>query len=284
MKVMVMVKASQSSEAGKMPSQALLQAMGEFNETLVKAGIMEAGDGLKPSREGVRVRFDGRERTVTKGPFAETNELVAGYWVWQVSSMEEAIAWVKKCPNPMEEASEIEIRPYFEMDDFAEIDKDGSVREHEDQLRQTLSMRQAKTNCYLFFSGRCDEALEYYQKHLGARVGLKFRFNESPDPVPAGMLPPGFEEKVMHCEFSIGDMKIFASDGCGDEGPFTGFNLALTIDSEAEAHRVFDALADGGAVRMPLEKTFWSPLYGQVTDKFGIGWMVMLPGSDNGEQ
>lgn len=281
MKVMVIVKASESSEAGKMPSQELLLAMGEFNETLVKAGIMASGDGLKPSSEGIRVRFNGSERTVTKGPFAETNELVAGYWVWNVSSMDEAVEWVKKCPNPMEEASDIEIRPFYEMDDFAEIDSDGSAREQEAQLRQTLSMQQAQSNCYLFFSGRCDEALEYYQKHLGASVNLIFRFNESPDPVPEGMLPAGFENKVMHCEITIGSMKLFASDGCGDEGPFTGFNLALSIDSEAEARRVFDALADGGSVRMPLEKTFWSPLYGQVTDKFGMGWMVMLPDDDS---
>ncbi|MDO6705525.1 YciI family protein [Photobacterium sp. 1_MG-2023] len=280
MKVMVIVKASDSSEAGQMPDQALLTAMGEFNESLVQAGIMTSGDGLKPSREGVRVRFNGSERTVTKGPFAETNELVAGYWVWQVNSMEEAIEWVKKCPNPMTEASDIEIRPFYEMEDFADIDRDGSVREQEDQLRQTIALQQAQSNCYLFFNGRCDEALAYYQEHLGARIHLKFRFNESPDPVPEGMLPPGFENKVMHCEFTIGKMRIFASDGCGDEGPFTGFNLTLTIDSEAEARRVFDALADGGSVRMPLDKTFWSPLYGQVTDKFGMGWMVMLPGED----
>lgn len=107
------------------------------------------------------------------------------------------------------------------------------------------------------------------------------RFSESPDPIPEGMLPPNFDDKVMHCEFSVGNMKLFASDGCGDVEPFTGFSLALTIDSKEEVYRVFNALADGGSVRMPLEKTFWSPLYGQVTDKFGIGWMVMMPYSES---
>jgi hypothetical protein len=120
MKVMVMVKATKSSEAGVMPSEKLLTDMGNYNEELVKAGIMLAGDGLKPSSQGVRVRFSGTKRFVTDGPFAETNELVAGFWMWNVKSMQEAIKWVKKCPNPMMEDSEIEIRPVFSAEDFGE--------------------------------------------------------------------------------------------------------------------------------------------------------------------
>jgi hypothetical protein len=119
MKVMVMVKATPSSESGQMPSQALLAAMGRFNEELVKAGVMLAGEGLHPSRRGKRVRFAGEARTITDGPFAETKELVAGFWLWQVKSIEEAVEWVKRCPNPMPEESEIEIRPLFEAADFA---------------------------------------------------------------------------------------------------------------------------------------------------------------------
>jgi hypothetical protein len=120
MRVMVMVKATKDSEAGMMPSTELLEAMGRFNEELVNAGIMLAGDGLKPSREGKRVAFDGASRTVIDGPFAETRELVAGYWVWEVKDMAEAVEWVKRCPNPMPGPSEIEIRPFYEMADFAE--------------------------------------------------------------------------------------------------------------------------------------------------------------------
>ncbi|MFJ1260818.1 YciI family protein [Cupriavidus sp. CuC1] len=118
MRVMVMVKATTQSEAGKMPSTELLTAMGNFNEELVKAGVMLAGEGLRPSAKGKRVRFSGSQRSVIDGPFAETKELVAGYWLWQVKSMEEAVEWVKRCPNPMEGDSEIEIRPLFELDDF----------------------------------------------------------------------------------------------------------------------------------------------------------------------
>jgi hypothetical protein len=119
MRVMVLVKATSDSEAGQMPSAELLQAMGAFNEELSKAGLMLAGDGLKPSSAGKRVAFDGASRTIVDGPFAATNELVAGFWIWQVKDMAEAVEWVKRCPNPMPGPSEIEIRPLYEMEDFA---------------------------------------------------------------------------------------------------------------------------------------------------------------------
>jgi len=118
MKVMVLVKATKESEAGVMPSAELLTAMGHFNEELVKAGVLLAADGLRPSAHGKRVRFSGEKRTVMDGPFAETKELVAGYWLWQVKSIDEAVEWLKRCPNPMPGDSEIEIRPVFEMEDF----------------------------------------------------------------------------------------------------------------------------------------------------------------------
>ncbi len=134
MRVMVLVKASKSSEAGEMPSTELLTAMGAFNERLVEAGVMLAGEGLKPSSEGARVLFSGKDRVVTDGPFAETKELVAGFWMWKVASMEEAIDWVKQCPNPMMEDSEIEVRPVFEMDDFGDAMTE-ELREQEDAIR-----------------------------------------------------------------------------------------------------------------------------------------------------
>ena len=120
MRVIVMVKATAASEAGVMPSERLLTEMGKFNEELVRAGVMLAGEGLQPSARGVRVRFSGRERGVIDGPFAETKELVAGFWLWQVRSMDEAIEWVRRCPNPHEGESEIEIRPIFEVEDFGD--------------------------------------------------------------------------------------------------------------------------------------------------------------------
>jgi hypothetical protein len=121
MRVVVFVKATADSENGILPSSDLLEAMGKYNEELVDAGIMLGGDGLKPSSQGKRIGFDGTSRMVIDGPFAETKELVAGYWIWEVRDMDEAVAWVKRCPNPMPGYSEIEIRPVFEMSDFAEI-------------------------------------------------------------------------------------------------------------------------------------------------------------------
>ena len=137
MKVMVMVKATTDSEAGAMPSTELLEAMGKFNEELVNAGVMLAGEGLHPSARGVRVAFDGPQRRVIDGPFAETRELVAGFWLWQVRSLDEAIEWAKRCPNPMPGPSELEIRPIFEAEDFgAEFTPE--LREQEDRLRERL--------------------------------------------------------------------------------------------------------------------------------------------------
>ena len=137
MRVMVIVKASKESEAGEPPDMKILDAMGRFNEELVKAGIMVSGDGLHASSKGKRVHFSGTRRTVTDGPFTETKELIAGYWVWHVKSMDEAIEWVKRCPNPHPSDSDIEIRPFFEMADFAEF-MTPDQREHEERLRREL--------------------------------------------------------------------------------------------------------------------------------------------------
>ena len=141
MRVMVIIKANEDSEAGVMPSEQLLTEMGAFNEELVKAGVMLDGDGLKPSSAGARVRFSGSQRTVIDGPFVETKELIAGYWIWQVESLEEAIEWVKRCPNPMSGESEVEIRPIFEAEDFGE-EFTPELREQEERLRAQLSARQ----------------------------------------------------------------------------------------------------------------------------------------------
>jgi len=138
MRVMVIVKASKDSEAGVMPKQKLLAEMGKFNEELVKAGVMLAADGLQPSSKGKRVRFAGEKRIVIDGPFTETKELIAGFWLWQVRSMEEAVEWVKRCPNPHEGESEIEIRQVFEAEDFgAELTPE--LRKSEERMRARMA-------------------------------------------------------------------------------------------------------------------------------------------------
>lgn len=129
---------------------------------------------------------------------------------------------------------------------------------------------------YLFFGGRCEEALAFYRAAIGAQVDMVMKFSDSPEPMPPGMLQPGFENKVMHSSFRVGGSTLMASDGCHEGSKFDGFSLSLAVQTEAEAHRAFGALADGGQVTMPLAKTFWSPCYGMVTDRFGVCWMVSV--------
>ena len=143
MRVMVIVKANKDTEAGVLPSEQLLREMGNYNEQLVKAGIMLAGEGLHPSSKGARIEFSGNKRTVVDGPFAETKELIAGYWLWKVKSMQEAIEWAKRCPNPTGEQSVLELRPVFEADDFGE-NLTPELREQEDRLRAQAEQLQNK--------------------------------------------------------------------------------------------------------------------------------------------
>ena len=140
MRVMVIVKANEDSEAGVMPSTELLTEMGKYNEELVKAGVMKGGDGLQPSSKGARVRFSGKKRTVVDGPFAETKELIAGYWLWETKSLAEAIEWAKRCPNPTGEESELEIRQIFELEDFGEA-VTPEIQAQQDRLRAQLERR-----------------------------------------------------------------------------------------------------------------------------------------------
>lgn len=132
---------------------------------------------------------------------------------------------------------------------------------------------------YLFFGGRCEEAVEFYRTAIGAKVEMLMRYREAPDQPPEGMLAPGYENKIMHAAFHVGDTLVMASDGCGgpDEPKFGGFSLSLTTADEAAAQRAFTALAEGGSVTMPLGKTFWSPCFGMLTDRFGLGWMITVP-------
>ncbi len=130
---------------------------------------------------------------------------------------------------------------------------------------------------YLFFNGSCEQALEFYRKALHAEIEMMMRFKDSPEVPPPGTVPPGFENKIMHASFHIGEATVMASDGCSAETPsFKGFSLSLSVPDEADAERVFAALADGGQVRMPLAKTFWSPRFGIVEDRFGVSWMISV--------
>jgi PhnB protein len=131
---------------------------------------------------------------------------------------------------------------------------------------------------YLFFDGNCEEAIDFYRQAIDAKLMMMMRFDESPEPAQPGMVPPGSEKKIMHAAFHVGESLIMASDGgCSGQAKFDGFSLSITVPDAATAERLFNALAEGGQVRMPIGKTFWSPLFGMVQDRFGVGWMVGLP-------
>jgi PhnB protein len=137
------------------------------------------------------------------------------------------------------------------------------------------AIKQQLVQPYLFFHGQCEEAIEFYRKAVGAEVECMMRYNESPEPPPPGMVPPGFEKKAMHASFRVGSTTLMASDGCSPGNTdFDGFSLSLSVPNEREAERAFAALAEGGKVTMPLAKTFWSPRFGMLTDRFGLGWMI----------
>jgi PhnB protein len=141
-------------------------------------------------------------------------------------------------------------------------------------LQLNFMSKQPVIEPYLFFNGCCEEAVKFYQKALGAELQMMMRYKESPEPPPPDMVPPDWGDKVMHSSLRIGSTVVMASDGCGEGGKFEGFSLSISVDTEAEARKIFAALSEAGQVKMPLTKTFWSPCFGMLEDKFGIGWMV----------
>ena len=247
MKVMVLVKASKNSEAGVMPSEQLLRDMGKFNEELVKAGVLLAAEGLQPSSRGKRVRFSGAKRTVIDGPFAETKELLAGYWIWKVKSMDEAVEWLKRCPTPTPKRARSRFArcsiPRTSLVPTPQASSGppkracghrakGKVRRRTVTIPTFVPQKgdAMKVQPYLNFDGRCEEALGFYRQALGAEVLMLMRFKDSPEPCDPGMVPPGAENKVMHASFRIGDTTLMASDGrCGGHASFQGTSLSITV-------------------------------------------------------
>lgn len=274
MRFMVMVKATAESEAGKMPTEQLLAEMGRYNEELVKAGVMQAGEGLHPSSRGARVRFSGSRRTVIDGPFAETKELVAGFWLWNVASLEEAIEWVKRCPNPMESDSDIEIRRIFEAEDFgAEFTPE--LRAQEDRLREEITAQaQAKAAVqpvpaplgatpYLTIRGAA-EAIAWYEKIVGAKVAFRI---DAPD------------GKVMHAELYVGPARFMLTEERPEHGALSpkavggSSSTAILYVPDVDAV-VAKALEAGATPTMPVADQFWGDRSGGYTDPYGHHWMI----------
>ena len=272
MRFMILIKADKNSEAGVMPDTQLLEAMGQFNEELVKAGVMQAGEGLQPSSKGARVRFQGRERSVVNGPFAGDKGLVAGFWIWKLDSLDEAIAWVKRCPSPMGESSEIEIRQVFEAEDFgAEFTPE--LREQEDRLRAQIDAKQAGTvnpvpaatgsTPYLVVKG-AKEAIAWYQKVFGAQVVMQM---DAPD------------HKLMHAELKVGSAQFMLTEERPEHQALSPLTLggssssALLYVSDTDAI-VKQAVASGARITMPVADQFWGDRSGHLVDPFGHQWFI----------
>jgi PhnB protein len=281
MRFMMIVKASKDSEAGIMPGEELIAAMTKYNEELVKAGVLLDLSGLQPSSKGARIKFSRGKTIVTDGPFAETKELIAGYWLIQVKSKEEAIEWARRIPAPHGggQEAEVELRQVFELDDFGSCAAVDRARELEKGLAKTKPKgpAHAQIQPYLFFDGRCEEALDFYRRTLGAQVTGLMRFKDNPESCERGRIPPGAENKVLHASVTIGDTTVLASDGqCSGRPSFQGFSLSFTAHDAADAEQRFTALAEGGQVQLPLGKTFFAERFGMVADRFGVPWMIYV--------
>ena len=269
MRFMVIIKANADSEAGVMPSERLLTEMTKFNEELANAGVMVGGEGLQPSSKGARVRLSRDGATVSDGPFPETKELIAGFWLLQVGSLEEVIEWVKRIPNPDGEESEIEIRQVFEADDFGE-EFTPEARAIENRIRSRASLQQV--NPYVLFDGNCREAFDFYAQCLGGEIEdmIPHRGTSAEE-----FVPPDWADKIMHANMKLNGGRLMGSDA--PPGHFQkpqGFSVQLSISTVDEAERIFADLARGGKVTMPIEKTFWASRFGMLVDRFGIPWMI----------
>lgn len=266
MRYMMMRKADVNTEQGIMPSSELLGAMAGYNERMLQAGVFISGDGLRPSSDGFRIRFTDGEPEVTQGPFENSGELLAGYTVIQVDSPEEAINWAKQWPRS-DAAASLELRRYYELEDFApcaELERHRKMGEG--QARTPLGLC-----AYLAFPGTCREAMTFYAEVFAGSLEIS-SFGETP---MADQVPSGHQQAVAHAQLQIGHHVIMASDmtpGC-DQQP-SGAAVQLHYEDAEVAREIFNRLAEGGSVQMPLEETFWAQQFGMLTDRYGTHWML----------
>ncbi|SFX00912.1 YciI family protein [Marinospirillum alkaliphilum] len=270
MKFMMMRKADSKTEQGCMPSDELLQSMGEYNRRMHDAGVFVSGEGLRPTSEGYRLTFRGSEPLVTQGPFTETRELLAGFTVLEVDSPEQAIEWARQWPREDVGDGELtlELRRYYELADFAE----GEGLEVHRQLDQQLTRQPSGINSYLMFNGHCREALSFYADLLGGRIEALLTHGETP---AASEVAADWQDKIIHGCINIGGRRLMGSDAPADHYQLPrGMMVQLEYAQVEQAQQVFEQLAAGGQVQMPFGATFWAEGFGMLTDRFGIGWII----------
>lgn len=269
MRYLILRKADHDTEAGTMPGEELLMAMGQYNEALQKAGVLLDGMGLHPSSTGARITFKQGKPIVTDGPFTETKELLAGFTLIQVNNRDEAIEWVKRWPAQDGEGNvTLELRRVYEMEDFEE----GPGLEKHRQVDKARNAEKLQISPYLTFNGNCRAAFETYASVLGGTIDIMQTHGESPmcDQIPASM-----HALIIHTRLRVGNFVLMGSDSPAEYfQPAQGVSVSLNVEQPAEAQRIFNALADNGTIIMPLEQTFWAQQFGMLKDSFGIQWMI----------
>lgn len=263
MRYMLMRKADAQTEEGVLPSEAVLQAMADYNERMARAGVFVTGDGLRPSREGCRVTFRDGEPLVTDGPFAETKELLAGYTVLEVASLEEALAWAKQWPREDGDVT-LELRRYFAVEDFT---PGPALDQHRAHGRLPTDM-----NVHLAFPGTCREAMTFYAEVTGGHLEAVITYGETP---AAADTPAHWHDRIIHASLNLRGRRLMGADMDRDcyRAP-QGAHVQLSYAEPEQAEAVFARLADGGTETMPMEETFWARRFGIVSDRFGVHWMI----------
>lgn len=269
MKFAILRKADESTEAGEPPSDELLSAMGLYNRELMDTGAFLDGQGLRPSRDGARVKFSGGVPAVTDGPFAETRELIAGFTIIEADSKKEALEWVRKWPSMDADGEvELEVRRVFELEDF---EPGEGIEIHSDLTERKARQPQGVAN-YLHFNGDCRKAFEFYEDCLGGRIETMMTYGDSP---MAGQVPGEWNDRILHASLRVGKWQLMGSDVPEDYyEPPQGFSVQIVIDDPARAEEAFTRLSEGGSVCMAFEKTFWAYRFGKVADRFGVPWII----------
>lgn len=265
MKYMLMRKADSDTEKGTLPTEILLQKMADYNERMIRAGVFMDGDGLRPTSEGCRIRFSNGEPTVTHGPFEHTSELLAGYSVLEVDSLEEAITWAKQWPR--EDAggnAVLELRRYFTLEDF---EPSAPLERHSAQQRLPREV-----NVHVAFPGSCREAMEFYAEVTGGHLEAMLTYGETP---AAKDVPEDMHNRIIHSSLNLRGRRLMGADMAADcyQMP-QGVQVHLEYEDIKHGEQVFRQLAEGGTVIMPFEQTFWAQRFGMATDRFGIQWMI----------
>lgn len=267
---MVLRKADEATEAGTMPSDALLQAMGNYNQMLVDAGAFIDGTGLKPSSYGKRISFEGGKSIVTDGPFAETHELLAGFTMIQADSMEAALELVLQWPpEDAENGLVLELRPVYGLEDF----EPGDGIENHRALADRLSKQPALMSTYLNFDGQCKEAFEFYAECLGGTIETISFFGDMPGAGPDEV--KGMEHLVMNAQLRIGAFMVMGSDAPRQYRPAQGLSVQMSFSAPEQVDALYEKLADGAqSIEMPLGETFWARRFASFTDRYGTPWML----------